>query len=136
MLRSKREERDAIAASTAFQQQQILFQQQNTDQNLANPAKANQLTGTTLTNNNNPMANANQLAIVNLLPGATATNQEAAINANLNSDQGSLDPIEMLIKMNANNSLDEYYPALAIHLMMKTIKNSVSLSLKYFFIQE
>ena len=32
--------------------------------------------------------------------------------------------------MNANGSLDEYYPALAIHLMMKTMKNSVSVNVR------
>ncbi len=79
--------------------------------------------GGTLTSNNNIQV------LVNLQPGATAAAQAAAIAAN-NNDQASLDPIEMLISMNANGSLDEYYPALAIHLMMKTIKNSVSVEVR------
>ena len=71
----------------------------------------------------------NITALVNLQPGATATAQAAALAAN-NAEQSSLDPIEMLITMNTNNSLDEYYPALAIHLMMKTIKNSVGVGMR------
>lgn len=69
--------------------------------------------------------------LVYLPPGQTAAAQAAAIAANLNiAEQTSLDPIEMLISMNANGSLEEYYPALAIHLMMKTIKNSVSIGVR------
>lgn len=85
--------------------------------------------------------------MVYLQPGATAAAQADAIAANLNqtnvvvgaagannnanTDQHqSLDPIQMLISMNSNNSLDEYYPALAIHLIMKTIKNSVSIEVR------
>ena len=79
--------------------------------------------------------------IVYLQPGVTAAAQAAAIAANLNqnnitginnnnNEQTSLDPIEMLISMNANNSLEEYYPALAIHLIMKTIRNSVSIEVR------
>lgn len=66
-------------------------------------------------------------AIVNLQPGATAAAQASAVAAYFNNNEQSLDPIEMLISM---NSLDEYYPALAIHIMMKTIKNSVSVRVK------
>lgn len=79
--------------------------------------------------------------MVYLQPGVTAAAQAAAIAANLNqnniignnnnnNEQTSLDPIEMLISMNANNSLEEYYPALAIHLIMKTIRNSVSIEVR------
>lgn len=70
-------------------------------------------------------------------PGVHATAQAAAANNAINNyntgqniEQASLDPIEMLISMNSNGSLDEYYPALGIHLMMKTIKNSVSVGVR------
>ncbi len=82
----------------------------------------------TNTNTNNNNTN-NIQVLVNLQPGATAAAQAATIAAN-NADQSSLDPIEMLITMNSNGSLDEYYPALAIHLIMKTIKNSVSVGVR------
>ena len=65
--------------------------------------------------------------IVNSQPGATAIAQASAIAAYLNNSEQPLDPIEMLISM---NSLEEYYPALAIHLMIKTIKNSVSIGVR------
>lgn len=79
--------------------------------------------------------------MVYLQPGVTAAAQAAAIAANLNqnnivgkntntNEHTSIDPIEMLISMNSNNSLDEYYPALAIHLIMKTIRNSVSIEVR------
>lgn len=82
--------------------------------------------------------------MVYLQPGVTAAAQAAAIAANLNqnsiignnvnnnnnNEQTSLYPIELLISMNSNNSLEEYYPALAIHLIMKTIRTSVSIEVR------
>lgn len=108
LLKSKQEEL-AVAISAAAQQQMVTKPPNNASENGAD----------------------NSQAFVYLQPGATAAAQAAAIQANLNNnEQTSLDPIEMLISMNANNSLDEYYPALAIHLMMKTIKNSVSIMVR------
>jgi len=74
-------------------------------------------------------AQAHILTLINMQPGAYATAQAAEAN-NPGQDQSSLDPIEMLISMNANGSLDEYYPALAIHLMMKAIKSAVNVSVR------
>ena len=98
-------------------------------------------TGAATTNNNpnNNVNNSNIMALVNLQPGVTAAAQATAANAatqssiyngNNAADPSSVDPIELLISMNANGSLDEYYPALAIHLMMKTIKNSVNVGVR------
>ena len=39
----------------------------------------------------------------------------------------SLDPNEILTTINVNSSLDEYYPALAIHLLMKIIKDAIGI---------
>ena len=118
LLKSKREEFAAAAASAAAQQQQ---QQQQLQQQ--NSSRAQVVSGETRDTNNPSILS----AIVNQQPGATAAAQASAIAAYLNNSEQPLDPIEMLISM---NSLDEYYPALAIHLMMKTIKNSVSIGVR------
>ncbi|RNA43682.1 serine threonine- kinase mTOR isoform X2, partial [Brachionus plicatilis] len=110
LIKSKQEEL-AIAASTAAKEQHQLL--------------------LTTKNNSQDIVCTDVNVLVYLPPGQTAAAQAAAVAANLNiAEQTSLDPIEMLISMNANGSLEEYYPALAIHLMMKTIKNSVSIGVR------
>ena len=155
LLKSRRDEIAAVAASAAASQQQLALQkqqhqlqlqlqQQQQQQQHGNGAGAAAGVGGDLVNQAAAINND-----VNLQPGATAMAQLAAVAANMannntggggNNEQGggggggggggSLDPIEMLIAMNGNNSLDEYYPALAIHLMMKTIKTSVSVGVR------
>lgn len=121
LFKSKKDEL-ALAMSAAAQQQQQNMQTQLVAKNTNESGGA----GDQVINGNDNIS-----SVVYLQPGATAAAQAAAIAANLNThEQTSLDPIEMLISMNANNSLDEYYPALAIHLMMKTIKNSVSIGVR------
>jgi phosphatidylinositol kinase/protein kinase (PI-3 family) len=112
LLKSKREE-FAQAAATAVLQQQLQQQTMQTSEISGPYLKEAQTT--------------NLSVIVNTQPGATAAAQASAIAAYLNNSEQPLDPIEMLISM---NSIEEYYPALAIHLMMKTIKNSVSIGVR------
>lgn len=115
LLKSRRAELESAAASAAVQQlHQSQIQQMQ--QAIGMPIVANP-------------ANANILTLINMQPGVHAAAQAAEANNN-GQDQSSLDPIEMLISMNSNGSLDEYYPALAIHLMMKAIKNSVNVSVR------
>ncbi|CAF0752879.1 unnamed protein product [Brachionus calyciflorus] len=107
LLKSKQVDLALAASTAAREQHQMLLASKNQDQGI------------------------DVNVLVYLPPGQTAAAQAEAIAANLNiAEQTSLDPIEMLISMNANGSLDEYYPALAIHLMMKTIKNSVSIGVR------
>ncbi len=92
-----------------------------------------QATGAPFTSNSTTSNPSNH---VHLQPGVHAAAQAAAANNaiyatnNQQADQQSFDPNEMLISMNSNGSLEEYYPALAIHLLMKTIKTSVSVNVR------
>lgn len=123
LLKNRRDELANAAATAAVQQlQQTQIQQMQ--QAIGAPVSANP-------------SNAKILAMINNQPGVHAAAQAAAANTSLNTyngnqntDQSSLDPIEMLISMNSYGSLEKYYPALAIHLMMRTIKTSVNVGVR------
>ncbi len=115
MLKSKREEFATAAATAAAQHKLQLAPNTSSRIQLSNEV-------------GNPKDNQSAISgIINSQPGATAAAQASSIAAYLNNSEQPLDPIEMLISM---SSLEEYYPALAIHLMMKTIKNSVSIGVR------
>nr|AWV66626.1 serine/threonine-protein kinase mTOR [Brachionus rotundiformis] len=119
-----------LGAIDPFEYKKTLLKSKQEDLALAASTAAKEQHQMLLTSKNNNQDN-DVNVLVYLPPGQTAAAQAEAIAANLNSaEQTSLDPIEMLISMNANGSLEEYYPALAIHLMMKTIKNSVSIGVR------
>jgi FKBP12-rapamycin complex-associated protein len=112
LKKSKQLELEA-AASLAAQQVQLKLQQHPI--NHITPIEPGQ-------NNQNIQNN-----VVNAQPGATATAQASAISLTMTNSDQNFDPIEMMITM---NSLDDFYPALAINIMMKIVKNSVSISVR------
>lgn len=124
LLKNKESEIE-VAAELAAQQIQQQLMLKNAAEASNNNNNANNENGLNI-NGANQNANNNLLVLANLQPGVTAVAQASAIAANLNNnDQTTQDPVEILI---TTNSLEEYYPALVINFMMKTIKNSPSIT--------
>jgi hypothetical protein len=119
IIKSKQDELENATASAAKKQQK--------KQNLILSTTVGAIGAATAIDNKNDVQLPN---VGNLQPGVTAAEQAATAAANIaNKDDATaagFDPIEMLLSVNYN--LEEYYPTLAIHLIMKMIKNSVSVN--------
>ncbi len=62
--------------------------------------------------------------LINFEPGTFTSNQSAFISANMNKRENSKESNDIFMSI---KTLEEYYPALAFHLIIKTIKNSINI---------
>ncbi len=66
-----------------------------------------------------------QNGLINFQPGTFALKQSDFVLAALNQKENTQGPNDVLMSM-TNKSLDKYYPTLAFHLIIKTIKDSTN----------